>query len=149
MSSAQNWKTIIIDEPKLWPKTTLVPLTESHVDERGSIQGLVNFPTKNITLITSKKGSIRSNHYHKTDWHYMYMLTGSAEYYYRPTGSDKEPTKIIIKQGNLVFTPPMEDHATVFLQDSTLIAMSRNPRDQESYEHDVVRVTLVESANVY
>ena len=148
MSNAPDWKTILLDDSKLWPTNTLVPLTAPHVDERGSIQGLVNFPVKNITLITSKKGSLRSNHYHKTDWHYMYMLSGSADYYYRPTGSNEEPKKIIIKQGDLVFTPPMEDHTTVFLEDSSLLAMSRLPRDQESYESDVVRVTLVEPADI-
>ena len=140
-----DWRTIVIDDPTLWPKTTIVPLSTPHIDKRGSIQGLVNFPVKNITLITSKKGSIRSNHYHKTDWHYMYMLSGSAEYYYRPTGSKEEPKKIIIKQGDLVFTPPMEDHTTVFLEDSSLLAMSRNPRDQESYESDVIRVNMIET----
>jgi len=45
--------------------------------------------------------------------------------------------------GDLVFTPPMEDHATVFLEDSLMVVMSRNPRDQASYEEDVVRVTLI------
>ena len=146
--STPDWKTTFLDNPELWPKDTLVPLTPPHIDKRGSIQGLVNFPVKNIALITSKKGSTRSNHYHKTDWHYMYMLSGSAEYYYRPTGSNEEIKKIIMKQGDLIFTPPMEDHTTVFLEDSELLAMSRNPRDQDSYESDVVRVVLVEPANV-
>jgi quercetin dioxygenase-like cupin family protein len=143
-TNTADWKKTILDNQDMWPKSTLVPLTSPHVDERGSIQELVNFPMKNIALITSKKGSIRSNHYHKTDWHYMYILSGKAEYYYRPTGSDETPKKIIIKQGDLVFTPPMEDHTTLFLEDSSLLAMSRNPRDQESYEDDVIRVaTLV------
>jgi hypothetical protein len=42
----------------------------------------------------------------------------------------------------------MEDHTTVFLEDSTMVVMSRNPRDQEAYESDVVRVTVVESAQL-
>ena len=33
---------------------------------------------------------------------------------------------------------------TVFLEDCDLLAMSRNPRDQESYEHDARRVKLIE-----
>ena len=44
----------------------------------------------------------------------------------------------------MVFTPPMEDHATVFLEDSDLLVVSRNPRDQASYESDVRRVILVD-----
>jgi hypothetical protein len=43
----------------------------------------------------------------------------------------------------MVFTPPMEDHATVFLEDCALLAISRNPRDQEAYEADVERVVLI------
>ena len=59
----------------------------------------------------------------------MYVLTGSFDYYYRPTGSDDE-LKCVRVSGRTNFTPPMEDHATVFLEDCDLLAMSRNPRDQ-------------------
>jgi quercetin dioxygenase-like cupin family protein len=103
---------------------------------------------KNLSLITSKKGTVRSNHYHATDWHYMYVLSGSFDYYYRPTGSGEKPKVITVKAGEMVFTPPMEDHATVFLEDTQLLAMSRNPRDQESYESDVRRVTLIDPSGV-
>ena len=37
----------------------------------------------------------------------------------------------------------MEEHTTVFTQDSVFIAISRNPRDQKTYEADVRRVELV------
>ena len=50
--------------------------------------------------------------------------------------------------GEMVFTPPMEDHATVFLDDTELLAMSRNPRDQETYEEDVRRVMLVDPSSI-
>jgi len=144
----KNWKTIMLDEESMWPKGGLVDLPEAHVDNRGFIQTLVNFPMKNLALISSKKGTVRSNHYHVTDWHYMYVLSGAFDYYYRPTGSDAKPEVITIKAGDMVFTPPMEDHATVFLEDTQLLAMSRNPRDQESYEADVRRVVLVDPASI-
>jgi hypothetical protein len=114
-----------------------------YADSRGSLQTLINCEIRNVALIKSKKGSVRSNHYHKTDWHYMYMLSGSADYYYRPTGSDEPPDKLLFNAGELLYTGPMEDHATVFLEDSVLLAMSGHPRDQETYESDVVRVELV------
>ena len=53
-----------------------------------------------------------------------------------------------VKAGELIFTPPMEDHATVFLEDCELLAMSRNPRDQEAYEEDVRRVNLINAKDV-
>jgi oxalate decarboxylase/phosphoglucose isomerase-like protein (cupin superfamily) len=144
----QDWKNAVLDEASMWPAQVRVELEAPHADERGSIQSLVNFPMKNLSLISSKKGTVRSNHYHVTDWHYMYVLSGSFDYYYRPTGSGEQPRVIRVKAGEMVFTPPMEDHATVFLEDTQLLAMSRNPRDQASYESDVRRVTLIDPASV-
>lgn len=144
----QNWKNIKIDDESMWPKPGLVELDSAHADERGAIQSLVNFPMKNMSIITSKKGTVRSNHYHLTDWHYMYVMSGSFDYYYRPTNSGEAAKKVVVKQGEMIFTPPMEDHATVFLEDSTLLVMSRNPRDQEAYEADVRRVVLVDPASI-
>ena len=144
----KNWKNVTLDEESMWPTGGRVELEAPHVDERGAIQSLVNFPMKNLSLISSKKGTVRSNHYHVTDWHYMYVLSGSFDYYYRPTGSNEKPQVLNVKAGDMVFTPPMEDHATVFLEDTQLLAMSRNPRDQESYESDVRRVVLVDPRSV-
>ena len=42
----------------------------------------------------------------------------------------------------------MEEHTTVFTKDSTFLAMSRHPRDQESYEADVRRIELVDPKNI-
>jgi len=141
----QSWKDVKLDDETMWPKTQLVELEQPHADARGAIQCLVNLPMKNASLITSVKGSVRSNHYHRTDWHYMYTLSGSYDYYFRPTGSNAPLEKVHVGKGQLIFTPPMEDHATVFLEDTVLLVMSRNPRDQEAYEADVVRVTLVDN----
>ena len=74
------------------------------------------------------------------------MLSGSFDYYYRPTGSNEEPKKLTIGTGEMVFTPPMEDHTTIFLEDCQMLVVSRNPRDQESYEADVERVQLIDPA---
>ena len=143
-----KWQDIKLDDETMWPKGGLVELGAPHTDDRGYIQSLVNFPMKNISLISSKKGAIRSNHYHLTDWHYMYVLSGSFNYYYKPTNSDEEMQCVRVKVGEMIFTPPMEDHATVFLEDCNLLTMSRNPRDQKAYEEDVRRVTLVEREDI-
>ena len=144
----EKWKNIKLDSEEMWPKTGIVDLEVPHKDDRGSIQSLVNFPMKNLSLISSKKGAVRSNHYHLTDWHYMYVLSGSFDYYYRPTNSNDKLQCVRVKAGELIFTPPMEDHATVFLEDCDLLAMSRNPRDQEAYEQDVRRVILIDPEKV-
>jgi quercetin dioxygenase-like cupin family protein len=143
----ENWKNVMLDDETMWPKQTVVPLEEPHADARGAIQSLVNTPMKNISIITSVKGSLRSNHFHKTDWHYIYMLSGEVDYYYRPTGSNEPPKVVRAKKGDMIFTPPMEDHTTIALEDSVFLAISRNPRDQAAYEADVVRVQLLDPKN--
>ena len=139
-----KWKNVMLDDDSMWPKAGKVPLEPAHADARGAIQSIVNFPMKNASLISSVKGSVRSNHYHVTDWHYMFVLKGSFDYYFRSTGRNEKPSVVRVGAGEMIFTPPMEDHATVFLDDSELLVVSRNPRDQESYESDVKRVILVD-----
>jgi hypothetical protein len=145
----KTWNTNFSDLTDLWPKTPTVEMEPPHSDARGSIQCLVNLPSKNVSLINSKKGSLRSNHYHKTDWHYMFVVTGLFDYYFRPVGSKEPPAKIRYRKGDFVFTPPMEEHATVFCEETDLIVISRNPRDQVAYEEDVVRVELVNPKTVH
>ena len=136
--------TPVTDEEKAtWPAHGVVKLEKPFVDGRGSIQPLVDIMMKSAVMIESKAGSLRANHYHKTDWHYCYVVSGTIEYLHRPTGSDQEPEVILVNEGEMVFTPPMIDHGMRFPVDTVFLTLSRNPRDQESYEADVVRVDMV------
>ena len=131
------------EEAASWPKHGVVKLERPFVDSRGKIQPLVDLMMKSAVLIESKAGSLRANHYHKTDWHYCYVVSGEIEYLHRPTGTDDPPQIIHVKQGEMVFTPPMVDHGMKFPEDTVFLTLSRNPRDQASYEADVVRVEFV------
>ena len=133
------------DEQETWPKEPFVALEKPFVDDRGAIQPLVDMMMKSAVLISSVKGAFRANHYHKTDWHYCYVLEGSIEYFHRPTGSDAEPEILIVKEGQMVFTPPMVDHGMKFPEDTKFLTLSRNPRDQASYEADVVRINMIDT----
>ncbi len=133
------------EEKATWPKEPIVPLEKPYVDARGAIQPLVDEMMKSSVMIESKKGSLRANHYHKTDWHYCYVISGCIEYFHRPTGSDEEPECLIVEAGAMVFTPPMVDHGMKFPEDTTFLTLSRNPRDQASYEADVVRVDMLDT----
>ena len=143
-----KFKNIHLDDETMWPEDIRIKLEKPFEDERGYIQSLVNFPMKNLSTIYTKKGSVRSNHYHHTDWHYMYTMSGSFDYYYRPHDSGEEPKVEKFVSGEMVFTPPMEDHACVFTEDTLLIVVSRNPRDQKTYESDVVRIELINPDDV-
>ena len=48
----------------------------------------------------------------------------------------------------MVFTPPMVDHGMTFPEDTTFLTLSRNPRDQASYEADVVRVDMLDTGGL-
>ena len=126
-----------------WPAHGVVKLEKPFVDVRGKIQPLVDEMMRSAVLIDSKAGSIRANHYHKTDWHYCYVISGQIEYFHRPTGSGKAPELMFINKDEMVFTPPMIDHGMRFPVDTIFLTLSRNPRDQATYEADVVRVEFM------
>ena len=123
-----------------WPKTVLVPPSHPFADARGEILPLVDVPMKSCVLISSKKGSVRANHYHRTDWHYCYVLSGTIDYYHRAVGSKAPPEKVTIGRGQMFFTGPMIEHAMVFAEDTVFLAFGRNSRAQDVYEADVVRI---------
>ncbi len=135
------------EEMKYWPKHPLVNLEKPFIDLRGSIQPLVDSIMKSAVMIQSKAGSLRANHYHKTDWHYCYVISGKIEYYYKELNSDKTPELLIVEKGNMVFTPPLVEHCMKFPEDTLFLTLSRNPRDQETYELDVIRTNLIDPSN--
>jgi quercetin dioxygenase-like cupin family protein len=124
----------------------IVPLEKPFVDVRGEIQPLIDMEIKSCVLIASKKDTVRANHYHKTDWHYCYVLKGSIEYYHRPHGSSELPQKVVVKTGQMFFTPPLVDHVMVFPEDTVFLAFGRNSRKQEVYEADLVRIEPINPA---
>jgi dTDP-4-dehydrorhamnose 3,5-epimerase-like enzyme len=120
-----------------------VPLPPPHADERGSIQPLVDSHFKSAQLICSSAGTVRGNHYHRTDSHQIYVVSGRFTYYWRAAESDDLSNEIIVGPGELILTPAMVGHALRFHQDTIFINFSDNPRDQAAYEADVVRIQLV------
>lgn len=118
-----------------------------HIDERGEMRHLIDdrTPITSVLLITSKKGAIRANHYHKKDTHYSYMLEGKMEYTYQNLKiKNKKKQSVIIEKGDIVCTPPMTIHAMRFLADSVFLAITTEDRDQKKYEKDTIRVKLIE-----
>lgn len=136
------------EEKASWPEHPMVSLEKPFVDVRGAIQPLVDRMMKSAVMIESKAGSLRANHYHKTDWHYCYVISGRIDYFHRPTGSTAEPEMLSVEAGQMVFTPPMVDHGMKFPVDTVFLTLSRNPRDQATYEADVVRVDMLDTAGL-
>lgn len=119
-----------------------------HIDDRGGIARVLDqnkIPLQAILRITSKKGTIRANHYHKKDYHWIYIESGKCEYSQKP--ADKPKAKIesvVMGPGDLVLTEPGMIHATKFLEDTVFYAFTTEKRDQDQYEGDTVRITIVE-----
>ena len=61
--------------------------------------------------------------------------------------SEDEPELLLVKEGQMVFTPPMIDHGMKFPEDTVFLTLSRNPRDQATYEADVVRVDMLDDSD--
>jgi dTDP-4-dehydrorhamnose 3,5-epimerase-like enzyme len=127
-----------------WPARIDVPLDAPFRNQNGVIQNLVLKPMTSVAAITSRKGAVRANHYHKTDWHYAYVVSGAIAYFERAVDSSEIPKPTIFKTGSMFFTPPMREHSMVFLEDTIIITMAKNIRSHENHESDVVRVSFID-----
>ncbi len=125
------------------PSDAPVPLPAPFEDERGKIQTLVDGGVQSVQIITSRANTIRANHYHRADSHFMYVVSGCMKYYHRPVGEKSPPALLLVKAGEMVFTPPLVEHAVEFPEDTVFLNITGKSRDQKSYEEDLVRVELV------
>ena len=55
--------------------------------------------------------------------------------------------KKIVKRGELLFTGPMIDHAMLYTEETKILCLSKNPRDQKTYEEDTVRIDFMNDKN--
>ena len=122
-------------------KKSLKPLS---VDDRGSITKILEGRITSVLLIPSKKGSVRANHYHKKDSHYVYMISGRMRYTAKNMKNKKSRKRsVVLQQGDLLYTPPMVAHAMEFLEDSVFLALTTKSRNKKAYENDIVRIDLI------
>ena len=116
-------------------------------DPRGEILSIVDDKISNVSIITCNKNTIRSNHYHIKDFHYMYVMEGEINYFFKKTES-QAVNYLKVKKGENIFTPPNEIHAVYFPIKTILIVSSLNPRDSHTYEKDTVRVDFINHENI-
>lgn len=126
-----------------FPQDIRVPLDDFFEDSRGRITNLVLHPMTSAACITSKQGTVRANHWHKTDWHYSYVVSGEILYFERPVGEISMPEPTLFRAGEMFFTPPNREHSMVFPIDTTFVTFARNVRSHESHEEDVVRMPFI------
>jgi len=108
-----------------------------YIDERGKIVNLTpELDIKDVLYITGKKGAVRGNHYHKTDFHYCYVVSGQIRYESQSADGNKD---VVLEAGDTVFSPALEKHRFTFLTDGAFISLAKNNRATEKYEEDTVR----------
>lgn len=115
-------------------------------DERGFISRLVDtdeYPLRAVLYITSKKGTVRGNHYHKKDAHFVYCLSGKFRYSEKNISKNSKLESVILKPGDLVLSKPGIAHSMEFLEDSVFLAFTTEPREQDKYEEGTVRIKIV------
>ncbi|MFT7460636.1 MAG: dTDP-4-dehydrorhamnose 3,5-epimerase-like enzyme [Planctomycetota bacterium] len=114
-------------------------------DERGSISDILYKADINHVAIieTHQGGVIRGNHYHKMSTQHIFMTKGSLRYWYQPTDKNQPVQSVLVKEYELVSTPPFEVHALEMIECSQFIVFSYGLRGGEDYEKDTFRDIVI------
>ena len=122
--------------------TTIKPAT---MDERGQISDILyksNF--QHAAIIESNRGGlIRGNHYHKQTTQHIFITRGALRYWYQPLDKSEEVKSVLVKEYDLVSTPPFEVHALEILEPTQFVVFSDGVRGGQDYESDTFRVTPI------
>lgn len=114
------------------------------VEDRGRIIPVADGEFRSVMIIESKKGAVRANHWHKSDSHVMWILSGEARYV--ETHMDEAAgivRDMILGPGDSVLTEPLVPHAMKFLKDTVMIVCAKNDRDTETYLNDIVKCSIL------
>lgn len=117
-----------------------VKIPQFFEDDRGSIANIADGHLGDVAVITCEKGAVRANHVHKEDWHLSYLLQGSMNYIWKDENSVEK--SVIVKSGQMVYSPPGVPHKMVFQEKSIFIAVAAKTRSSENYEEDTKRLSL-------
>ena len=114
-------------------------IENSFEDERGLIRDVISHePIDAVTVIVSKKGAVRGNHYHKDTYQWVYLLSGKVNYVSKAEGEESKTTVLV--PGDLILSEPYEAHAIEAVEDSEMIVLTRGPRGGKEYETDTFRL---------
>jgi len=98
-----------------------------HTDARGVISGIVqNDICREINYITSKKGVIRGNHFHKNTAERFFIISGIVAVAVESMKTKKK-TKFMAKAGDIFTIEPYEHHTFKVMKDASWINMLSKP----------------------
>lgn len=116
-------------------------VTPAHQDVRGTISDILEDETiEHVSIITTLPGAVRGNHYHKLTYQWLYILEGRMKIATREPGG--AVSTAVVEVGDVLHTGPMEEHATVALEPTTMLVLTRGPRGGRDYETDTYRLEV-------
>ena len=120
--------------------------TDPYSDERGVIENFYfEDPINMIGLVSSKKGSVRGNHYHPIQTQDCLLISGSYISFTKDLQDENSIMESrIVKAGELSTIPPNIAHTMVFTEDSVLLNLVTGDREHKNYgithtyKHDLI-----------
>ena len=111
-------------------------------DKRGWLKKILGGNFSSCIEIYSKKGSVRANHYHKKDTHFIYVINGEILYFYKDRKRRAKTRFKLMKKNDLFFTPAMQEHMAYFTKNTHFLAFSTRKRTKFDYEKDLIKVNM-------
>ena len=111
-------------------------------DKRGWLKKILDGNFSSCIEIYSKKGSVRANHYHKKDTHFIYVINGEILYFYKDRRRGAKTRFKLMKKNDLFFTPAMQEHMAYFTKNTHFLAFSTRKRTKFDYEKDLIKVNM-------
>ena len=111
-------------------------------DKRGWLKKILDGNFSSCIEIYSKKGSVRANHYHKKDTHFIYVINGEILYFYKDRKRGAKTRCKLMKKNDLFFTPSMQEHMAYFTKNTHFLAFSTRKRTKFDYEKDLIKVNM-------
>jgi dTDP-4-dehydrorhamnose 3,5-epimerase-like enzyme len=118
-------------------------------DSRGTITDIfVQDPKEHCSIITTRKGCVRGNHFHKASRQHDFIVSGRFEVFSQRAG-ESAVERMILGPSDLVTWEPNDAHEFIALEDSVMITFVDGLRGGENYEKDTYRLStpLHERAN--
>jgi dTDP-4-dehydrorhamnose 3,5-epimerase-like enzyme len=114
-------------------------------DDRGYILNVIDDSRiSHVAVFTSKKGTVRGNHYHPEQLQWVYLVSGRYISHSKDVRVEDAPIqKHVILPGMLVFAPVMVAHAQEFEEDSVLLNITDGTREAEEFHKHTIKYALV------
>lgn len=103
-------------------------------DQRGTLTQLVHDGWKQINVITSKKGEIRGNHYHKLNKERFFIVSGKVKVLLE---KDNEKEESVFCANDMFEILPMYVHTLECIEDTIFISMYDKGVDSKAGKRDI------------